>query len=169
MPSKSKAKGKRGEAECCRIFEDVFGGNWKRVFGSGAFVGGLNAYRIQSLDESQIRSSKADIHTPDFMPKLVLEVKNYADFPFHKVLTGPSPQLDEWINEVETTSEENDFWLLCIKVTRKGWYVLFKNDNTFKIGNHLKYESAKKNNYTLTGPLDVFLIENKNKILKLSK
>ena len=88
MPSKSKTKGNAGENELCRIFAATFGGSFKRVFASGAFTGGKNAHRRQALSHSQLQSSKGDIHTPDHLPKLVIESKLYAEFPYHQFLTG---------------------------------------------------------------------------------
>lgn len=170
MGKKSKDKGKAGEREACTIFKEVFGGNWQRVFGSGAFVGGKNAYRREYMEESQLRSTKADVHTPDFMPNLILEVKNYADFPFHQLLQQKEIiLLESWLEEVYTCIDKGDFWLLCVKITRKGWFVLFDPEfANFIYDNHsVYYSKAQNKNFIITAPLKEFLKVNKDRLLEL--
>lgn len=172
MASKSKTKGKSGEREACKIFENAFGGNWERVYSSGAFVGGKNAFRRGYMEESQLRATKADIHTPDFMPKLVLEVKSYSDFPFHHLVQDKEiPKLEEWLDEIYQCIDPDDYWLLCMKFNRIGWYVLFDPKLCdLEYNNHAKYYSPKLDKeFVFTAPLDVFLEKNKEAILEKSK
>ena len=170
MASKSKTKGKSGEREASKIFEKVFGGSWQRVFGSGAFVGGANAFRRSSLSEGQIRSSKADIVPPDDF-NIVLEIKSYSDFPFHQLVQNKEiPILETWLDEVYACIDDGDFWLLCQKFNRKGWYVLYPSEYKFDIKNHSVYYSSKHNkSYVYTGNLEEFLVLNKTKIETICK
>lgn len=170
MSSKSKIKGKSGEREIGKLFEKVFGGSWQRVFGSGAFVGGSNAFRKGHLSEGQIRSYKADIVPPDDF-NIVLEVKSYADFPFHQLVQNKEiPLLEDWIQEVYDCIDDGDFWLICQKFNRKGWYVLYPSEYNLDIKNHSVYYSPKQDKtYIYTGNLEEFLINNKSKIEQYCK
>lgn len=159
--SASKNKGKSGERELCKILEGIFGGSFIRVPSSGAFVGGKNAVRKESLSEGQIRNSKADIITPDHMPKFVLESKFYADFPFHMFLTSQDvPILDGWIEQQLDCVDEGDFWMVCFKINRKGWFGCIEHTNEFKLNHHIRYKTYSVFN------LKEFLIDNKDKIIE---
>ena len=171
MASKSKTKGKAGEREVSKIFNSVFGGSWQRVFGSGAFVGGKNSIRMQTLSNGQIKATKADIIPPDEMDIVIEVKKGYSDFPFHQVCQQKEIRyIEEWLDEVYTCLD-NEFWLLCMGITRRGWYVLVDPElGNFKVENHSVYFSPKQNKkYILTSPLDSFLITNKEEIIRLCR
>lgn len=160
----SKNKGKSGERELCKILEGYFGGSFIRVHNSGAFVGGKNAVRKATLSENQIRNAKADIVTPDHMPKLIVESKFYADFPFHMFLTSPNvPILDSWIQQQLDIVDPGDFWMVCFKINRKGWFGCIEYDNKFTYAHHIRYKTYSVFN------LHEFLNLNKNLILEISK
>ena len=127
MSSKSKNKGKSWERDVCLFLSELYNESFIRVPGSGAFIGGSNQFRKETLSEEQIKLSRGDIIPPLHYPYFLAECKNYADFPFHLLLGKNSiAQLDTWIDQVEhDVSSQKDFWLLFIKITRKGTYVLF--------------------------------------------
>jgi hypothetical protein len=127
MSSKSKNKGKSWERDVCLFLSDLYRESFIRVPGSGAFIGGSNQFRKDTLSEEQIKLSRGDIIPPLHYPYFLAECKNYADFPFHLLIGKNSiAQLDTWIDQVEhDVTSEKDFWILFIKITRKGTYVLF--------------------------------------------
>lgn len=138
----SKNKGKSGERELCKMLESYFGGSFIRVPGSGAFIGGRNVVRKETLSDGQIRNSKADIITPDHMPKFVLESKFYADFPFHMFLTSKDvPLLDTWIGQQLDIVDPGDFWMVCFKINRKGWFGCIEYSADFTYRNHIRYKN----------------------------
>lgn len=169
MAVKSKTKGKSGERMVCKIFESVFGGSWQRVFGSGAFIGGNNAGRKDFLSAGQIKNAKADIVPPDNF-NIVIESKAYKDFPWHKLIQQePILLLEAWLDEIFSCLDNNDFWLLCVKIDRKGWFVLFDSEfEPFQYKNHSRYfSSARNKEFIITASLENFLEQNKDRILSL--
>ena len=126
MSSKSKTKGKSWERDVCLYLSALYNDSFIRVPGSGAFIGGTNQFRKDTLSEEQIKLSRGDIIPPLQYPNFLAECKNYAQFPFH--LLGHNHRiklLDSWIDQVENDSKEDDAWLLFIKITRKGQYVVY--------------------------------------------
>jgi len=156
MTSKSKTKGKSWERDVCNFLTELYNDSFIRVPNSGAYVGGKNEYRREHLTEEQIKLSRGDIIPPVKFPYFLAECKNYADFPFHQLLAKNSiSQLDNWIEQVEhDVTTVDDLWLLFIKITRKGTYVLF-NTNLYDpyvpniISANLPY-GAKYRNYWFT-------------------
>ena len=127
MTNKSKNKGKSWERDVCNFLSELYNDSFIRVPNSGAYVGGKNEYRKDYLSEEQIKLARGDIVPPKKFPYFLAECKNYADFPFHLLLGKNSiAQLDTWIEQVEhDVTSDDDLWLLFIKITRKGTYVLF--------------------------------------------
>lgn len=166
----SKNKGKSGERELCKILAETFGGSFIRVPNSGAYVGGQNAKRKEILSEGQVKLAKGDILTPDFMPKFVLESKFYKDFPFHALVSNTNiPTLNDWITQCKDCIDPEDFWLVCFKINRKGWFAVFGYDYyiEFELKNHSIYKDSNEDRFVITD-LSSFLVLNKEKILKLS-
>lgn len=164
MSINSKKKGNSGERECASILSKHLGGSFQRVSQSGAFIGGKNSIRKQTLSTNQIRNMKSDIIPPDEYSKLVVEVKFYKDLPYHAfAVCGDIPKLDGWISELEYDCDDNDFGILCFKINRKGWSVCFhtKYIQLFKLNTHICYK-----NYIVTG-FEPFLIDNKAPIIQL--
>ena len=122
MSSKSKTKGSGFEREVSRYLSDLYGENFMRAPGSGAFTGGSNAHRKQILHEGQIRTFKGDIIPGQSFPLFNAECKFYADFAFHQ-LFDESKQLEDWINQLMVASDPGDFNILMMKFNRKGRYV----------------------------------------------
>ena len=141
MASKSKTKGKSWEREVANFLTKLYDEQFLRVPNSGAFIGGYNVYRTDVLSAEQTRTFKGDIIPGPSFPKLVIECKNYASFPFHKLAFDETvPQLDKWITQVRNSCEIKDKWLLCIKITRKASFVLW-NPNQFQILSNTTYKA----------------------------
>jgi len=133
MSSKSKNKGKSWERDVCLFLSELYNDSFIRVPGSGAFIGGSNQFRKEYLSEEQIKLSRGDIIPPVKFPYFLAECKNYAEFPFHQLISKDKiVLLDSWIEQVEhDVTSEKDVWLLFIKITRKGTYILYPISNSF--------------------------------------
>ena len=124
--NKSKTKGKTWERDVVLFLSELYQQSFIRVPNSGAYVGGKNEYRKSYLSSEQIKLMRGDIVPPLHYPNFLAECKNYAQFPFH--LLGHNHRiklLDKWIEQVENDAKEDDAWLLFIKITRKGQYVVY--------------------------------------------
>ena len=127
MAAKSKNKGKGFEREIANFLSGLHEESFIRVPASGAYVGGANAVRKDTLSEGQIRGAKSDIIPPDSWKYLNIECKNYADFPFHHLLHNKKiPLLDSWIEQLLEPADEYDLNLLVMKFNRKGRYIAFE-------------------------------------------
>ena len=122
MPSASKNKGSGFEREVSKFLSDLYGENFMRAPGSGAYTGGSNSHRKQILHEGQIRNFKGDIIPGQSFPMFNCECKFYADFQFHQ-LFDESKQLNTWIDQLMTASDVGDFNILIMKFNRRGRYV----------------------------------------------
>jgi hypothetical protein len=168
--NRSKNKGNAGERELCRLFEGVFGGSFQRVFTSGAFTGGKNAYRRDILSDTQLKASKGDIITPDNLPFLVLESKFYAEFPYHQFITPtPIKLLDTWIDQTLDAVDKGDFWMLAFRANRREWAACFdaRLKDEFVLPNYIVYTAASGVQYVVTN-LVQFITDNKAPIEILS-
>lgn len=125
MTSAAKSKGNSWERECAKILTKTFGYHFERnKNGSGAFVGGKNIKRKETLSETQILSFMADILPPDEMKKMCVECKFYKDFPFHHFLINKSiPLLDSWIQQQLDIIDDNNFWFIAFKINHCGSYI----------------------------------------------
>jgi len=143
MSSKSKNKGKSWERDVCLFLSDLYRQSFIRVPNSGAFVGGKNEFRKETLSTEQIKLMRGDIVPPLHYPYFVAECKNYAEFPFHQMVHNNSIRLlDEWIEQVtHDCNHENDFWLLFIKITRKGQYVAYDTRLMDALGYGIRYKN----------------------------
>ena len=112
MTSKSKTKGKSWERDVCNFLSELYQGSFIRVPNSGAYVGGKNEYRKDTLSEEQIKLARGDIVPPQNYPYFLAECKNYADFPFHSLLAKSTiAQLDNWRDQCEhDVTTEDDLW-----------------------------------------------------------
>ena len=143
MSSKSKNKGKSWERDVCLFLSNLYRQSFIRVPNSGAFVGGKNEFRKETLSTEQIKLMRGDIVPPLHYPYFVAECKNYAEFPFHQMVHNNSIRLlDEWIGQVEhDCNNKNDFWLLFIKITRKGQYVAYDTRLMDSLGFGIRYKN----------------------------
>lgn len=165
MTSPQKAKGSSWERHCCSLLSESMGGNFMRVPNSGAYTGRTNAHRKDNMSDGQILLARGDIIPPDEYPNFVAECKFYKDFKFHQLYTNNCPQLDEWIGQTLDCVDEGNFWLLMIKINRRGSFVVFdeKYKSKFDLQSYTCYKS-----YIFTD-LETFLTHNKEHIKVLSQ
>ena len=150
MSRKSKIKGKSWERDVANFLTKLYKEPFLRVPNSGAFVGGHNIYRTQTMTEQQVRSFKGDIIPGPSFKNLVIECKNYKEFPFHKLVFGQEiKQLDEWIKQAQGSCEKNDVWILCIKITHKTSFVVWDFDQIQcpSAGEYKEYQFEEYSNF----------------------
>lgn len=114
-------KGKASERDLCHELEEIFPGEiFRRVPGSGMFMGGFNFNRNMQINDGAKQTLTGDIITPTFF-KFSIESKAYDDTPlFHKVLTGEDKDLDKWIKQASDDANKVDKkFLLIFKITSK--------------------------------------------------
>lgn len=159
MPSKSKTKGKGFEREVCNFLSELYEDSFTRVPDSGAFTGGKNAYRRESLTEGQVRAHKGDIIPPDEWLHFNAECKNYAEFPFHQLFTqSPVPLLESWLEQTLDAADPGDCNILFMKFNRKGRYLAYQLPQNFNTIRHLDYTDKSGNNWRITGFDDFFTL-----------
>lgn len=149
MPSKSKIKGSGYEREVAKFLSEKYGEPFVRVPNSGAYTGGANSHRKSFLDGNQAKSFKGDIIAPDLWIKFNSECKNYADFPFHLLLTGECRQLDSWLDQLLVAGDPDDLSILFIKVSRKGRYIAVQSKLTWVSDNFVYYTSKNQGDWTI--------------------
>jgi hypothetical protein len=149
MSSKSKTKGSSYEREVAKFLSDTYGEPFVRVPNSGAYIGGSNAHRKNFLDGNQAKSFKGDIAPPDTWLHFNAECKNYADFPFHLLLTRECKVLDTWLEQLLAVEDTGDLNILFIKITRKGRYVCVQSKLTWVSDNFVYYTSKKHGDWTI--------------------
>ena len=149
MTSPSKAKGSSFEREVANFLSGLYSESFVRVPNSGAYIGGANAHRKTALDGNQAKSFKGDIIPPDIWTHFNSECKNYADFPFHLLLTGNCKQFDTWLGQLMTVADEDDLNILFLKVSRKGKYVAVQTKFTWVTDNFIYYSSSKTGDWLL--------------------
>jgi hypothetical protein len=145
MTSRPKEKGKSYENQVAQFLTEQYGDRFMRVPGSGAYVGGSNRDRRLTMTTGQIRTFKGDIIPPDDWNNFNCETKFYKEFRFHLLYTKHT-LLDEWINEVEATADQNDVNLIFMKFNRLGEFVAYQPSENFQVDNYTKYQ----NNWNFT-------------------
>lgn len=156
--ARSKIKGNSGERELCKHLSTILGGSFIRVPNSGAFIGGKNIHRKSTLSEAQTRHRKGDIVPPDHLPRLVIEAKSYADFPFHLLLRpAPLPKLDQWIGQTLEVADPEDAVFVAFKINRIGWTVVLPEAEaaSYVLKNHARY-TGDHGAWCVTDLLDFF-------------
>jgi len=143
MPSPSKNKGSGFEREIAKYLSEKYGESFIRAPGSGAYVGGKNQSRTQILHEGQIRSFKGDIVPGQSFPKMNVECKFYADFPFHLLLSSEHKILDSWLEQLLDVADPDDLNILFMKFNRKGRYVAVQCKLTWITDTFFFYGSEK--------------------------
>ena len=130
MGNPNKDKGKRIEREVCEFFHKIFNLSFTRVPNSGAFTGGVNSSRIQSLSKGQNLLCKGDVIPPDELHELILEAKGRKKIPFHQFIQKDGcKELNEWIDQVELNWRENGrkgLFLLIFKPNNQGFFVCYR-------------------------------------------
>lgn len=166
MASKSKTKGKGFEREVANFLSELYDDSFTRVPDSGAFTGGKNAHRRDKLTEGQVRAHKGDIIPPDNWKKFNCECKNYAEFPFHQLISsGHIPLLEGWISQTLDAADTGDTNIIFMKFNRKGRYVLFDAATDFKTFRHVDYQDKLGNHWRFTS-FDDFFSLNKDSFQK---
>ena len=145
MTSPSKAKGNTWERKVADHLTALYGQKFLRVPGSGAYIGGSNVYRKETLHEAQVRSFKGDIIPGESFPKFNAECKSYKDFPFHQLFQGSCKQLDEWIAQCMDVADQGDFNIIFMKFNRKGMFVAVQLSDTTSLSlkHHITYTTEK--------------------------
>ena len=163
----SKVKGSSGEREACKMLGEIFEGSFIRSPNSGAYIGGKNAFRKSTLSAGQTATLKGDIVPPDFMPKLVLECKSYAEFRFHQLISPDgNAQLDEWISQCLDVVDATDEWFVIFKITRLGWFVAVPHAQAgaYAFRNYCRY-TGRHGMFMVTDFRDFFMI-NRQEVLR---
>lgn len=165
MTSRQKAKGNGFERQVAKHLSEIFDSNFTRVPTSGAMTGGMNAYVLDRLTDSQKLLLEGDLIPPDHLYKMKIECKAHKNFSFSKMLTE-NKQLDDWIEQARARDK---VWFLIFKINNKGKYVCFTR-NVFKTcdclsdRNYLIY----KKYYYITS-MDGFFERYKNSLLQICK
>lgn len=160
--NRNKEKGKAFERTVANHLTAVFGLSFTRTPNSGAYVGGMNVFRMKRLSDSQILLTEGDIIVPDELYKLKIECKSYKSLSFHQ-LFSKCKQLDGWI---EQASSEDKIWFLVFKINRCGSFVCFSNryyPDLDTSGNIMHYGDNVVMSY------DGFFESNKDVILSMGK
>lgn len=157
MASKSKNKGKGFEREVSNYLSELYTDSFTRVPHSGAFTGGKNAIRKETLTEGQIRAYKGDVIPPDSWKKFNCECKNYAEFPFHQLLSlGKVGLLESWMKQTLEAADPGDISIIFMKFNRKGRYTAYKLPANFQTYRHVDYTDEQGNTWRITGFEDFF-------------
>ena len=160
--NRNKEKGKAFERYIANDLSDIFNLSFTRTPNSGAYVGGKNKHRMNTLSNSQILLTEGDIIVPDELYNLKIECKSYKALPFHQLFTQ-CKQIDEWI---EQAYSEAKVWFLIFKISRAGSYVCFDSQyypNFECHGNILHYGKY------IVASYDEFFTQNKDVLLEICK
>jgi len=169
LPSKSKTKGKGFEREVANYLSNLYQDSFTRVPFSGAFTGGKNSHRRETLTENQVRAHKGDIIPPDAWRKFNCECKNYSEFPFHQLFSqGPVLLLESWLKQTLEAADSGDISIVFMKFNRKGRYVAYKLPAGFINHRYLDYQDQQGNFWRITGFEDFFEL-NKDEFEKRCK
>lgn len=166
--SKSKAKGNSWERTVAKYLTEQHGAPFIRVPHSGAYIGGTNSFRKQTLDASQVKGFKGDIIPPEAWTHFNAEAKNYADFPFHQLYQGPVPILEKWLGQLLEVADPGDFNVLIMKFNRKGSFVATQPTPSLTLNsNNFTYTSPKHGTWIIQD-FESFWSNNKSPIEKLA-
>jgi hypothetical protein len=161
MTSPQKNKGNTWEREVATFLTKLYSESFIRAPGSGAYVGGKNQSRKQTLHEGQVRSFKGDIVPGLTFTKFNAECKSYGDFPFHQVLAGSCKQLDSWLNQLMDVADDGDLNILFVKINRKGKFVALQSKYTWITDQFMYYTSQKHGDWIIVD-FDHFFKHNKD-------
>lgn len=140
MTSKSKAKGGAWERDVSKFLTESYGKPFMRVPGSGAYTGGQNASRKMLMSDGQVRHMKGDVVPPDDWNHFNCECKNYASFPFHRLLFNERmPLLEDWLGQIRDAADAGDVNMLFMKITRVGRFVAYETTQPFLANRAVKY------------------------------
>lgn len=163
MANANKQKGKSLEREVAKELSVVFGLNFERIWSSGAFTGGKNAFRLQKLTPEQALLSTGDILMPMELSHVQMECKFYKDFSWQSVFEN-NETLNGWIEQAIGTT--GNLWFLIMKFNNQGKFVVFDTANKFTIPTQSSF--CYKGKYTIVR-YDEFFETNKQAILDWKK
>lgn len=161
--NRNKEKGKAFERAVANHLTEVFGLSFTRTPNSGAYVGGLNAYRMNRLSDSQILLTEGDIIVPDELHNMKIECKSYKQLAFHQMFTT-CKQLDEWIDQAKS---DDKVWFLIFKINRAGTYICYDNKQ-YPNFDDVDVNILHYNDY-IVSTYDEFFETNKEILLELCK
>lgn len=109
------------------------------------------------MSDGQVRHMKGDIVPPDDWQHFNCECKNYASFPFHRLLFNePIPLLEDWFEQIRDAADDGDVNILFMKITRIGKFVGFDATQPFKTNRHVVYTDKKGVIWKITEFSDFF-------------
>jgi hypothetical protein len=161
MTSPQKAKGNFWERDVAQFLTKLYSESFHRIPNSGAYVGGKNSVRKESLDVNQVKSFKGDIAAPDSWRNFNSECKSYGDFPFHQVLAGNCKQLDTWLDQLMSVADADDLNVLFVKINRKGKFVALQSKYTWITDQFMYYTSKTQGDWIIVD-FDHFFNYNKD-------
>ncbi|MFW6002128.1 MAG: putative PDDEXK endonuclease [archaeon] len=166
MSNKSKIKGKTFEREISKYLSELYSESFRPVMNSGAYIGGKNNIRRQTLSENQIKSYKGDIVPPDDWKYFNCECKSYSDFPFHQLFNDITiPLLESWIEQLRETANPGDYNIIIMKFNRKGRYIMIEKNNLFEYEKYIQYKD-KNGKIWIFMNLECFFKNNKEVFYK---
>lgn len=132
MAVNGKNKGNSFERDVSKFLNKLFDMEeaFSRSSGSGARFGGKNSDKLNVHNRHSSKNMLGDISSPDGV-ELLCECKSYASLPFYQVLQGNCPQLNKWLDQLNTDNET--FYkvfeqylnkLLIFKINRSGVYFM---------------------------------------------
>lgn len=172
MANASKNKGKSWEREIAKLLSSIYGVNFQRVPNSGAYTGGFNAFRIQSLTPEQLLLASGDIILPSFLSHVSIECKFYKDFTFESLLTTNN-QFNGWL---EQASVGGKIPFVIFKINRKGGFIAFPTKYQELLSVDCNYLIYSLSTPKITVPvkftvvkMEGFFEKNKNTLVGLSE
>lgn len=135
----NKEKGKAFERKIANDLCKCFDLSFTRTPNSGAYVGGKNVVRMETLSDSQILLTEGDIIVPDELRNMKIECKARKSFSFNNLFTS-NKDIDSWIEQA-TIGTENKVCFLIFKINNKGEYICYneKYKNIFKMNENIMY------------------------------
>lgn len=165
MPNYNKNKGKTLEREVAKELTEVFGLNFERVWSSGAFTGGQNAFRLQKLTKEQALLSTGDILMPIELAHMVIECKFYKDFAWNSLFEN-NATLNGWIEQAQQAPSDK-IWFLIFKINNCGKFVVW-DAARFPSIQSWPNKFAYQGRYLIT-KYDGFFLKNKDLIINFAK
>jgi hypothetical protein len=126
MANANKNKGKAYERVVAKHLSQITNLSFLRVPNSGAFVGGMNFHRAETLSQEQVGMFEGDIITPVEWNHVRLECKWYKEITWSSLFSSDGePKLNSWIEQAEQGTRP--YWFICFKINHIGEFVIFPN------------------------------------------
>ena len=125
MANPQKRKGSAFERVIADEMSAEFGLSIIRTPNSGAYVGGKNACRIETLTEEQVLLADGDLVMPKELAHIKVECKAYKDFSFVSLFEN-NALMDKWIEQSLEGTDKH--WFVIFKINRQGVFVAFDKD-----------------------------------------